>query len=337
MLGRGLMCGWCLAALLVVGANLASAEDQWVVYEGKDGPGKGKHVVLLSGDDEYRSEETMPQLGKMLAVNHGFKCTVLFPIDAATGEIKPDHQTNIPGLEALDSADLVIMCLRFRNLPDEQMKHVVDYVESGKPIIGMRTATHAFNIGGESSYKDYTWTNGDGGFGRRVLGETWVAHHGHHGKESTRGIPAPGEESNPILKGIKDKEIWGPSDVYTVKLPLPDDFKVIVLGQVLVGMKADDEPLAGAKNEPMMPVAWTKSYTGKSGKTSKIFTTTMGAATDFESVGVRRMLLNATYWALGMEDKITESLNIDYVGEFKPTKFGFGAYVKGVKPSAYKL
>ena len=139
---------------------------------------------------------------------------------------------------------------------------------------------------------------------------------GPHLRLGPVGIPAPGEEGSPILKGIKAKEIWGPSDVYTVKLPLPGDSKPIVLGQVLVGMKPDDEPLTGAKNEPMMPVAWTKTYTGKSGKTSKVFTTTMGAATDFESVGVRRMLINATYWALGMEDKITDSLNIDYVGEF---------------------
>ncbi len=328
-----------VAAVILMGlaAAAARADDQWVVYEGKEGPGKGKHVVLVAGDDEYRSEETMPQLGKMLAVNHGFRCTVLFPVDPATGEIKPDHQTNIPGLEALDSADLMILCTRFRNLPDDQMKHIVDYVESGKPIIGLRTATHAFNFSGKSSYEDYGWNKKDGGFGRRVLGETWVAHHGHHGKESTRGITAPGQEGNPILKGIKEKEIWGPTDVYTVKLPLPGDSQPIVLGQVLVGMKPDDAPLEGPKNEPMMPVAWTKSYTGKAGKTARVFTTTMGSSTDFESTGVRRMLINATYWALGMEDRITDSLNIDLVGEFKPTRFGFGGYVKGVKPSDHAM
>lgn len=328
---------WGLVGMALLGNAAASADDQWVIYEGKEGPGKGKNIVLLAGDDEYRSEETLPQLGKMLAVNHGFRCTVLFPVDAATGEIKPDHQTNIPGLEALDSADLMIICARFRNLPDDQMKHVVDYVESGKPIIGMRTATHAFNLDGESSYKDYGWNQKDGGFGRRVLGETWVAHHGNHGSQSTRGIPAPGEENNPILKGIKEKEIWGPTDVYTVTLPLPGDSKPVVLGQVLVGMKPNDEPLEGKKNDPMMPVAWTKTYTGKAGKAARVFTTTMGSSTDFESAGVRRMIVNATYWTLGMEGQITDSLNIDLVGEFKPTKFGFGAYIKGVKPSAHVL
>lgn len=328
---------WSVLGCALLGAGLARAEEQWVVYEDKEGPGKGKHVVLVSGDDEYRSEETLPQLGKMLAVHHGFKCTVLFPIDPATGEIKPDHQTNIPGLEALDSADLLILCTRFRNLPDDQMKHIVDYVESGKPIIGMRTATHGFNLDGKSSYRDYSWNQADGGFGRRVLGETWVAHHGHHGKESTRGVTAPGQEGHPILKGIQAGQIWGPTDVYTVKLPLPGDSLPIVLGQVLVGMKADDAPLEGAKNDPMMPVAWTKSYTGKAGQAARVFTTTMGSSTDFESVGVRRMLVNATYWALGMEDQITDKLGIDFVGEFKPTKFGFNAYVKGVKPAAHVM
>ena len=329
---------WLLSLLgwTVLGAGLARADQEWVVYEGKEGPGKGKHIVLVSGDDEYRSEETLPQLGKMLATHHGFKCTVLFPVDPATGEIKPDYQKNIPGLEALDTADLMILCTRFRNLPDDQMKHFVDYVESGKPIVALRTSTHAFNLDGQSSYQDYSWNKPDGGFGRRVLGETWVAHQGVHGKESTRGVAAPGEEKHPIVRGIKAGEIWGPTDVYTVKLPLPGDSKPIVLGQVLVGMKADDAPLEGAKNDPMMPVAWTKSYTGKSGKASRIFTTTMGAATDFENTGVRRMLVNATYWALGMEDQITDRLNIDLVGEFKPTKFGFGGFVKGVKPADHR-
>lgn len=329
---------WLLSLLgwTILSAGLAQADQEWVVYEGKEGPGKGKHIVLVSGDDEYRSEETLPQLGKMLATHHGFKCTVLFPVDPSTGEIKPDYQKNIPGIEALDTADLMILCTRFRNLPDEQMKHFVDYVESGKPIVALRTSTHAFNLDGQSSYQDYSWNKPDGGFGRRVLGETWVAHHGVHGKESTRGIAAPGEENHPVVRGIKAGEIWGPTDVYTVKLPLPGDSKPIVLGQVLVGMKPDDAPLEGAKNDPMMPVAWTKSYTGKSGKASRIFTTTMGAATDFENTGVRRMLVNATYWALGMEDQITDRLNIDLVGEFKPTKFGFGGFVKGVKPADHR-
>src|SRR5262245_15622713 len=98
--------------------------EQWVVYEGKTGPGKGKHIVLISGDEEYRSEETLAQLGKILAAHHGFKCTVLFPVDPATGIINPYNLGNIPGLGALKNADLMVIFIRFRNLPEEQMQQI---------------------------------------------------------------------------------------------------------------------------------------------------------------------------------------------------------------------
>src|SRR5688572_33312108 len=113
--------------------SLTAMAKDWVVYEGKQGPGRGKHIVLLSGDEEYRSEEGLPMLGKLLSVRHGFKCTVLFPIDPKTGEIEPNHTKNIPGLEALKTADLVIVLWRFRELPDDQMQHFVDYYLAGKP------------------------------------------------------------------------------------------------------------------------------------------------------------------------------------------------------------
>src|SRR3954471_15686342 len=164
-----------LLAFLILFAR-ADAGDQWVDYKGHGGPGQGKRIVLISGDEEYRSEEALPQLGKILAKRHGFKCTVLFAVDSKTGAINPDV-SNIPGTEALATADLMILALRFRDLPDEQMKPIVDYIESGKPIIGLRTATHAFNIKDGKKYAKYTWTSADKsyekGFGRQVLGETW--------------------------------------------------------------------------------------------------------------------------------------------------------------------
>src|SRR5919109_4938616 len=120
-----------LAAGFAMTAARAADNDLFVVYHGADGPGKGKHIVLVSGDEEYRSEEALPQLGKILATHHGFKCTVLFAVDPKDGTINPNI-SNIPGLEALKSADLMIVFLRFRHLPDGQMKHLVDYIESGK-------------------------------------------------------------------------------------------------------------------------------------------------------------------------------------------------------------
>jgi type 1 glutamine amidotransferase len=324
-----------LLALLCANSRAA---DPWIVYDGFDGSGKGKHIVLISGDEEYRSEEALPQLGKILAKHHGFKCTVLFAIDPKDGTINPNQNDNIPGLEALATADLMIIATRFRNLPDEQMKHIVAYVDSGKPIIGLRTATHAFNLKSKT-YAKYTWNNREwsGGFGRQVLGETWVSHHGHHGKQSTRGIIALGQENHPILRGIKDGDIWGPTDVYGVHLPLPEDCKPLVMGQVLEGMKPTDSPVAGEKNEPMMPVAWIKSYAADSGKIARVFTTTMGASQDLESEGLRKLLVNATLWAVGMEDKISAKANVEIVGEYKPRPFGFGTSAKGLKPSDHAI
>jgi hypothetical protein len=108
------------------------------------------------------------------------------------------------------------------------------------------------------------------------------------------------------------------------------------MGQVLEGMKPTDKPIDGPKNNPMMPVAWTKTYTGSSGKTSKVFCTTMGASQDLLTDGTRRMIVNAAYWCLGMEDKIPAKNNVEIVGEWNPTRFGFNAYKKGVKPSDLK-
>ena len=115
------------------------AAEPFLVFQ-PHGNAKGKNIVLISGDEEYRSEESLPQLAKILSTYHGFRCTVLFAIDPKDGTINPDQLDNIPGLEALDSADLMVILTRFRDLPDYQMKHIVDYVESGKPIVGMRTA-----------------------------------------------------------------------------------------------------------------------------------------------------------------------------------------------------
>jgi type 1 glutamine amidotransferase len=321
--------------LSLLGGTPAAAQ---IVFEGGKGPGAGKHVVLISGDEEYRSEEMMPQLAKILSQHHGFKCTVLFAIDPADATVSPTTINNIPGLEALASADLMIIFTRWRDLPDDQMRHLVEYIESGRPMIGIRTATHAFNFKTSQTYMRYSWKNAewDGGFGRQVLGETWVRHHGHHGKESTRALIAKENAKHPILRGIRDGEIWGPTDVYEVAIPLPGDSKPLLLGQVLTGMNPSDPPLEGKKNDPMMPVAWVKSYTTRSGKTARVFTTTMGDSQDFANEGMRRLLVNASYWAVGMEKKIPEKAKVDILGEYKPLPFGFGKFRKGLKPEDYR-
>lgn len=285
----------------------------------------------------YRSEEGLPQLGKILAQHHGFRCTVLFAINPADGTIDPDNRRNIPGLEALRTADLMIIATRFRELPDEQMQYVAEYLEAGKPVLGMRAAVVAFSVKPGEKYSKYGFqsTEWPGGFGQQVLGQTWISHHGQHGKESTRGIIAPGAEQHPIVRGCDD--IWGPTDVYTVRLPLPGDSKPLVLGQVLSGMNPTDTPVTGKKNDPLMPVAWTKTYQGAQSQVGRVFTTTMGAATDLESEGFRRLLVNGVYWCVGLEDKIPPRANVTLVGTYQPTRFGFGVFRRGVKPAEHTM
>ncbi|HIG27838.1 MAG TPA: hypothetical protein EYQ50_08575 [Verrucomicrobiales bacterium] len=323
---------------LIVASTIGIQAADWVVYPGGDGAGKGKHIVFVTGDEEYRSEEGMPMLAKILSVRHGFKCTVLFSINPETGEIDPNNQVNIPGIENLDSADMMVIFTRFRELPDDKMKHVVDFVNSGKPIMGLRTATHAFNYrrNPESPYAHYHHNSREwpGGFGQQVLGDTWISHHGHHKKEATRGLINFEHRNHPILRGVSD--IFAPTDVYGIR-NLGPDADILVLGQVLEGMKPEDKGVNGKKNNPMMPVVWTRSFIGESGKASSVIGTTLGASVDLESRDLRRLLVNACYWALGLENRIEADSNVDYVGEFHPVFYGFNGFVKGVKPSDHEL
>jgi type 1 glutamine amidotransferase len=315
-------------ALVLLGAVSAD------IITAGNGPGWGKRIVFISGDEEYRSEQALPQLAKILTTRHGFQCTVLFAIDPKDGTINPKQSDNIPGLEALKTADLMIIATRFRDLPDEQMKHIVDYVESGRPIVGLRTATHAFDLKTGKTYQRYSWNSKEweGGFGRQVLGETWIDHHGDHGKQSTRGLVVREQEGHPILRGIRSGDIWVPTDVYKVRLPLPGDSQPLILGQVLQGMQPSNQPVTGAKNDPVMPVAWTKTYVCTRGARGHVFTTTMGAAQDLQNESLRRLIVNACFWAMGLESLIPPRTNVDLVGDYQPLPFRFGGFARGLKP-----
>ena len=228
----------------------------------------------------------------------------------------------------------MILFLRFRDLPDDQMKHIMDYTNSGKPIMGLRTSTHAFNFRKHKTYAKWSFrARGEtkGGYGRQVFGETWINHYGRHGQESTRGVVAKGMEKHPIVQGCED--IWGPSDVYAIRT-LSGDSKPLIMGQVLVGMDPKDKP--NTKKKPV-PVAWTKTYTGTKGKASRVFTTTMGHGGDLQSEGFRRLLVNATYWGMEMEAKIPAKANVDLVGEYRPNPIGTGRFKKGLKPADHKI
>jgi hypothetical protein len=330
--------------LLLLGCFLVTdgRAENWITYEGKAGPGRGKHVVFLTGDEEYRSEEGLPMLAKILSQRHGFKCTVLFAVDP-DGTINPDNGASLPGAEALDTADAVVMLLRFRHWPDEAMKHFADAMQRGVPIIGLRTSTHAFQYpsGSTSVYKGWS-DNASAGFGKKVLGEKWVNHWGRHKSEATLGIIEPSSKDDPILRGVTD--LFGDSDVYEAYPPA--DTKILARGQVLKGMKPSDLPAEYKKrrasdkqeqgiNDPMMPVVWTRLNKNESGKENKILSTTLGAATDLQNEGLRRLIVNGVYWGVGLE--VPVKADVAYVDEYKPTMYGFKGYRKGLKPSDHAL
>lgn len=306
----------------------ALAKD-WAEFKPAASQANGKRVVLLAGDEEYRSEESMPMLAKLLAQRHGFDCTVLFSQNPTDGTIDPVNQTNVPGFHLLDGADLVVCAFRFRELPDADMQHLASYLQAGKPIIALRTATHAFaysrNL--KSPFARWSWNSKEwpGGFGQQVLGETWINHHGDHGKESTRGVLDGQQIKHPVLRSVGS--FWGPTDVYGIVNLKPTD-TVLVEGLTLTGMKPDDAP---NYRKPLMPLVWLRDYRWENGQTSRALTTTFGAAVDFQDENFRRLIVNGCFWLTGLE--VPAKASVDYVGDYQPLYFGFGKFKPGLKPA----
>lgn len=328
-----------LAALAAAPLATCSGADLFVTYEPAGEP-RGKHVVLIAGDEEYRSEEALPQLGKILSQRHGFKCTVLFSAED-DGTINPDKGDSLTHPAALDSADAVVLLIRFRRWNEEALAKFEAAVNRGIPIIGLRTSTHAFSgIPKDSPHAAWNWNN-QGGWGRKVLGETWVSHWGRHKSEATRGVVEAENAADPVLRGVAD--VFGTTDVYEAAPPA--DAKILLRGQVLAGMTPDSPPATGVKktaakaeqglNEPMMPVAWTRLVKNSAGTENKVLCTTMGSATDLENEGLRRLIINGVYWGLGME--VPEKADAALVGPYTPSAYGFKGYQKGVQVSTHAL
>ena len=317
-------------ALAFLASPGAAQNPTLVVYEGDQGPGRGKHIVFLSGDHEYRSEEALPALARILARRYGFKCSVFFTTNPQTGYMEPGS-SHVTGLEALRTADLMVVFLRFQDFPDAEMQHIVDYLDRGGPVVGFRTATHAFQIRRpDAKFVKYTWRNKDpqysGGFGRQILGETWVSHYGTNHKQSSRLLLQDAEATHPILRGVKD--VWAQSGGYTAD-PIAGS-RVLALGQILNGMTPDSPP---ASDKQLMPVAWYRTYQAAAGTPARVFTTTHGASEDLLNEGFRRMSVNALLWAAGLESAIQPSNDIAFVGPFQPTTYAFEGYVKNIKPA----
>ncbi|MCH1421649.1 MAG: ThuA domain-containing protein [Akkermansiaceae bacterium] len=326
-----------LTSLLSLSAHPVPESAKWLTYSGGEGPGKGKHVVLIAADQEYRSEQAMPMMAGILSEHHGFDCTVLFgvnekgmvdptmPVYPKKGKEDEFEQHNIPGLEHLMSADLVIFFHRLLTLPEGQLKKIATYLDSGKPIIALRTANHGFR-----GRIPYSKEGKNINFGRDILGGSFMGHHGGWHREATRGTIVKELAGHPIVSGVQD--IWGPSDVYrTYKegTTLPEECTALVWGQPLTGLSPEDEP--NIKKEAL-PVAWFKTWSTSMGTKARVFNTTMGSARDLQSAGLRRLIINASYWGMGLEDKITPNRSVAYTRKYEPRPSGFNYEKLGVHP-----
>lgn len=300
---------------VAIGIEEEEPVDPDILYiKGKKGPGRGKTVVLISGDEEYRTEESMPMLAKILAEKHGFTCKVLFSWDTGGSYIDPDNHQGVKGWHHLDNADLMLIGTRFRDPSLEDAKHVSKFLNAGKPVIGIRTSTHAFkwlndrSFDGEITFKD---------FGPKVMGEGWVSHHGKHKIEGARGVIEAANANHPILQSVKD--VFGPSDVYGINALTAKD-TILLRGQVTANLNPKSKPVPG-KNKPMQPLAWLHPYNAPNGSTGTTFCTTMGASVDLVSEDLRRLIINATYHLTGLD--VPVKADVDYVDPFYPSFYGY--------------
>lgn len=320
-----------LATLIGITAPLISKP---IVYEGTEGFGKGKHIVFIANDHEYRSEETCPAIAKILAKRYGFKCTVIFGLDE-NGAIQGGGK-NMPGTEALKDADLLFFYSRFMDLPDEQVDHLVDYFERGGPVVGLRTSTHCFN-GQEGKWEklNFNYTGNDymGGLGEQILGITWHKERGqsHYGSNHVMGCritPVASAKGHPINTGVKSIHAY--SGAY--KSPPPADATPLLEVQVLNTFHASDDINT---EKPIVNAGWTRDfYVAPSGakKNARVVYASYGASEDLLSEDGRRFLINACLWAGGWEKQIKAHLNVDIVGGFAPSAYNNGVGISGVKP-----
>lgn len=319
-------------AIAAVSLGITNAQD-WLSLPAKPGTANGKRVVLISGDEEYRSEESCPMLAKILSQKYGYDCVVLFSINPDGGYIDSNFQKNIPGTEALKSADLMIIGTRFRQLPDDQLANIAAFLNAGKPVMGFRTATHAFT--GSAKTGNFEWSK----FGLNILGEQWVSHHGDHKKQGTRSVVESEHAKHAVLSGVG--EIFGTTDVYGVANLDQKAATVLLRGAVTESLNPLSKNIDGPKNNPMMPIAWLREYTAPNGTSKgKAFCTTMGAATDFADENLRRLFVNVVHHLTGR--KIPANADVDFVDPFKPSEYGFiqdGNFFKtrNLKPSDFAL
>jgi len=330
-----------LSTALLIAPTLASAQtdNAGLRFKGTEGkPGNGKHVVLIAGDEEYRSEESCPMLGKILAKHHGFDVTVLFSVDPEDGYVDPNNQKNIPGTEAVNTADLVITGLRFRDLPDAQLQPLADYLNAGKPIFGFRTSTHAFKT--KNTLGGIDWAN----FGPQIIGEGWAGHYGKHRVQGARGVAHAPNAQHPILNGVEN--VFAESDVYGVKRVTDENATIIMNGVVTDTLSATSANTPGKKPQPAV---WLREYTTPQGGKGTCLGTTFGSSCDLDNEGLRRIFINGVFHLTGLG--VPARADVSFIDPFvasrytvirakgyykklnkKPADYGYGKSPNTTKP-----
>jgi type 1 glutamine amidotransferase len=227
--------------------------------------------VFLIGENEYRTKETLPAFARAELAPRLIRSTII--------HANPDDPNDFPGIQALAHADLLVVSVRRRALNDEQLGVVQEYLASGKPVIGIRTASHAFDSKNPPAGRQ-RW----GAFDTEILGHKYQGHHGNKLPKAppTRVTVQPEAAGHPILAGVEanDLRVW--SHLYKVRSVAPTA-TVLMTGQV--EGKPEVEPVA---------LAWTRP----SGPGARVFYTSLGDPLDFQFVFFQRMLLNAIFWVL---------------------------------------
>ena len=289
---------------------------------------KKPHVVFVTGDEEYRSEESMPMLARILKRDFGFEISIAYSLDDK-GFVDPNNTADVTGIEALKTADLLVLFTRFRHWPDKKFHFFLNYVADGKPIVGFRTATHAFRY--PTGHKFEAW---NGEKTANLVGQKWITHHGHYGTQVlTKVRPLVAAKEHPILRGVKPFDAY--SWLYHVQGGEDKLHGDVVLLAEGTALKSKHQRVGNTKKYPLTgPTAWVKTYTGSNGKKGRVFFSTTAHSFDFRVATNRKLSLNGILWAMGLENKIPkEGCNPKLVGKYDPNNAGFGTVFKqGLKP-----